>query len=196
MKIDDTQDYSSDIAQLDKDTEVAQLYLDEAKEKLSRYQITASEDGTITAMDNSLLAGVFEPGSNLITEISGNGNYEADRPEGYDFNVGDIYTATASDIEFELKVKEVDDKRLFLTGIGHVGSIGCTDISMEVTRPAIENAVYVQKDAVHEKDGRYFVYTLDENGYRQAVWISVGDQVGDYRIITEGLKSGDEVVLQ
>lgn len=43
MKIDDTQDYSSDIAQLDKDTEVAQLYLDEAKEKLSRYQITASE---------------------------------------------------------------------------------------------------------------------------------------------------------
>mgnify|MGYP000208317693 CR=1 FL=1 len=62
--------------------------------------------------------------------------------------------------------------------------------SMEVTRPAIENAVYVQKDAVHEKDGRYFVYTLDENGYRQAVWISVADQVGDYRIITEGLKAG------
>ena len=60
MKIDDTQDYSSDIAQLDKDTEVAQLYLDEAKEKLSRYQITASEDGTITAMNNSLLAGVFD----------------------------------------------------------------------------------------------------------------------------------------
>ena len=59
MKIDDTQDYSSDIAQLDKDTEVAQLYLDEAKEKLSRYQITASEDGTITAMDNSLLACIY-----------------------------------------------------------------------------------------------------------------------------------------
>lgn len=142
MKIDDTQDYSSDIAQLDKDTEVAQLYLDEAKEKLSRYQITASEDGTITAMNNSLLAGVFEPVSDMSA---------------------------------------VSDAQIF---------------SMEVTRPAIENAVYVQKDAVHEKDGRYFVYTLDENGYRQAVWISVADQVGDYRIITEGLKSGDEVVLQ
>ena len=142
MKIDDTQDYSSDIAQLDKDTEVAQLYLDEAKEKLSRYQITASEDGTITAMNNSLLAGVFEPVSDMSA---------------------------------------VSDAQIF---------------SMEVTCPAIENAVYVQKDAVHEKDGRYFVYTLDENGYRQAVWISVGDQVGDYRIITEGLKSGDEVVLQ
>lgn len=142
MKIDDTQDYSSDIAQLDKDTEVAQLYLDEAKEKLSRYQITASEDGTITAMNNSLLAGVFEPVSDMSA---------------------------------------VSDAQIF---------------SMEVTRPAIENAVYVQKDAVHEKDGRYFVYTLDENGYRQVVWISAGDQVGDYRIITEGLKSGDEVVLQ
>lgn len=197
MKIDDTQDYSSDIAQLDKDTEVAQLYLDEAKEKLSRYQITASEDGTITAMNNSLLAGVFEPGSNLITEISGNGNYEADRPEGYDFNVGDVYTATASDIEFELKVKEVDDKKLVFEPVSDMSVVSDAQIfSMEVTCPAIENAVYVQKDAVHEKDGRYFVYTLDENGYRQAVWISVADQVGDYRIITEGLKSGDEVVLQ
>lgn len=197
MKIDDTQDYSSDIAQLDKDTEVAQLYLDEAKEKLSRYQITASEDGTITAMDNSLLAGVFEQGSNLITEISGNGNYEADRPEGYDFNVGDVYTATASDIEFELKVKEVDDKKLVFEPVSDMSAVSDAQIfSMEVTCPAIENAVYVQKDAVHEKDGRYFVYTLDENGYRQAVWISVADQVGDYRIITEGLKSGDEVVLQ
>ena len=186
-----------DIAQLDKDTEVAQLYLDEAKEKLSRYQITASEDGTITAMNNSLLAGVFEPGSNLITEISGNGNYEADRPEGYDFNVGDVYTATASDIEFELKVKEVDDKKLVFEPVSDMSAVSDAQIfSMEVTRPAIENAVYVQKDAVHEKDGRYFVYTLDENGYRQAVWISVADQVGDYRIITEGLKSGDEVVLQ
>lgn len=141
--------------------------------------------------------GSFEPGSNLITEISGNGNYEADRPEGYDFNVGDVYTATASDIEFELKVKEVDDKKLVFEPVSDMSAVSDAQIfSMEVTCPAIENAVYVQKDAVHEKDGRYFVYTLDENGYRQAVWISVADQVGDYRIITEGLKSGDEVVLQ
>ena len=120
------------------------LYLDEAKEKLSRYQITASEDGTITAMDNSLLAGVFEPGSNLITEISGNGNYEADRPEGYDFNVGDVYTATASDIEFELKVKEVDDQKLVFEPVSDMSAVSDAQIfSMEVTRPAIENAVYV-----------------------------------------------------
>ena len=77
-------------------------------------------------MDNSLLAGVFEPGSNLITEISGNGNYEADRPEGYDFNVGDVYTATASDIEFELKVKEVDDKKLVFEPVSDMSAV-CTD---------------------------------------------------------------------
>ena len=66
MKIDDTQDYSSDIAQLDRIQRLRSFILMRTKEKLSRYQITASEDGTITAMDNSLLAGVFEPGSNLI----------------------------------------------------------------------------------------------------------------------------------
>ena len=37
-----------------------------------------------------------------ITEVHSSGK------EGYDFNVGDIYNATASDIEFELKVKEVE----------------------------------------------------------------------------------------
>lgn len=52
MKIDDTQDYSSDIAQLDKDTEVAQLYLDEAKENCrdirSRHQrMVRSQQWTI-----------------------------------------------------------------------------------------------------------------------------------------------------
>ncbi len=91
----------------------------------------------------------------------------------------------------------MDDKKVVFEPVSDMSAESDAQIfSMEVTRPAIENAVYVQRNAVHEKDGRYFVYTLDENGYRQAVWISAGDQVGDYRIITEGLKSGDEVVLQ
>lgn len=72
--------------------------------------------------------GSFEPGSNLITEISGNGNYEADRPEGYDFNVGDVYTATAFDIEFELKVKEVDDKKLVFEPVSDMSAVSDAQI--------------------------------------------------------------------
>ena len=77
-----------------------------------------------------------------------------------------IYTATASDIEFELKGKKVEnDKKVVFEPVSDMSAVSDAQIfSMEVTRPAIENAVYVQKDAVHEKDGRYFVYTLDENG--------------------------------
>ena len=59
MKIDDTQDYSSDIAQLDKDTDVAQLYLDEAEENCRDIRSRHPGMVTITAMDHSLLAGVL-----------------------------------------------------------------------------------------------------------------------------------------
>lgn len=196
MKIDSSQDYSRDIDSLKKDNEVAQLYLDEAREKLQRYQIVALEDGTITNMNKSLQSGVFEPGNDLITEVSGNGNYEADRPQGYDFTVGDVYTAVASDIEFELRVKAIDDEKLVFEPVSDMSAISDADmLSMKVTRPIIENTLYVPDAAVHEVNGSYFVYTLDENGYRQAVWISVGDQIDEYRIITDGISEGEEVVV-
>ena len=76
----------------------------------------------------------------------------------------------------------MDDKKVVFEPVSDMSAVSDAQIfSMEVTRPAIENAVYVQKDAVHEKDGRYFVYTLDENGYRQAVWISAGSSQKDLK---------------
>ena len=39
------------------------------------------------------------------------------------------------------------------------------------------------------------MYVLDEDGYRDAVEVTVGDTVDDYTIIKTGLKAGEQVVI-
>ena len=44
-------------------------------------------------------------------------------------------------------------------------------------------------------DSKKYVYVLDEDGYRDAVEVTVGDTVDDYTIIKTGLKAGEQVVI-
>lgn len=197
MQIDGSMDYSQDIARMQSDMEVAALYIEESEEKLARYQIVAKEAGMITAMDGYLQGGVFEPGYNLITEVCGTGNYEADLPEGYEFLPGEIYTAEAGINTYELKVSQVSDTTVVFTPVSDMSSVMAGgDMSMTVTQEALNDAVYVKASAVEEIDGRYFVYVQKEDGYREAVPVTVGERVGEYRIITGGLSGGEKVTLR
>ena len=48
--------------------------------------------------------------------------------------------------------------------------------------------------AVYHADGKPYVYVLDENDFRQIVWIETG-LVGDEKVeILSGLNEGDKVV--
>lgn len=197
MQIDGSMDYSQDIARMQSDMEVAALYIEESEEKLARYQIVAEDAGMITAMNSYLQSGVFEPGHNLITEICGTGNYEADLPEGYEFLPGEIYTAEAGINTYELKVSQVTDTTVVFTPISDMSSVMAGgDMSMTVTQEAVDDAVYVKASAVEEEDGNYFVYVQNEDGYREVVPVTVGDRVGEYRIILAGLSGGEKVTLR
>lgn len=69
MQIDGSLDYSTDITMLKEDITVAELYIEEAEDKLAGYQIVAESPGTITAIDEYLQNGYYKPGTDLITEI-------------------------------------------------------------------------------------------------------------------------------
>lgn len=197
MQIDGTVDYSSDISMLQKDIEVASLYIAEAQEKLSRYQIIAQDDGTITEMNSSLQNGIFVPGHKLITEVCGTGNYQAERPDGYEFQIGETFTAEAGINSYELKVAEVTKDTIIFTPISDMSTITAgSNLSMTVKRPVLADAVYVKAAAVLDIDESYFVYVQNENGYRKAVSVTIGERVGEYRIITSGLSGGEKVTLK
>lgn len=196
MQIDDSVDYGPDIARMQSDMEVAALYIAEAEEKLARYQIVAEQAGTITEMNSYLQSGIYEPG-NLITEICGTGNYEAKLPEGYEFQVGERYMAEVGINTCELEVSEVTEETVIFTPVSDMSSVMAgQDLSMTIKQEALHDAVYVKASAVEEVDDNYFVYVLDENGYREAVPVTIGERVGEYRLITEGLSGGEKVTLR
>lgn len=196
MQIDSSMDYSEDIARLREDAEVARLYVEEAQERLARYQIVAEEAGTITAMDNYLQNGSFVPGRKLITQVTGTGKYEADRPEGYEFTVGETHTATVGAVSYELQVAQIEENKIIFTPVSDMSSVSEEDtLLMTIKLPGLTDVVYVEAAAVHETDQTYFVYVQDENGYRDAVPVTVGDRVAQYRVIMEGLSGGEKVTV-
>ena len=196
MSCDASLDYNEDIANLKRDIEVAALYVEEAEEKLSRYQITAKESGTITAMDTYLQKGGFVPGNNLITEVCGTGNYEADLPEGYEFNMGDTYTATLDALSYELKVAGVEENKIIFSPVSDMTSLSEADVlSLVITKPTLENVIYVKASAVKEGEEGHFVYLLDDSGYRKVVPVTAGEKVGNHWVVTSGLSGGEKVTL-
>lgn len=196
MQIDNTMDYSEDIAKLKQDMEVAKLYIEEAEEKLSRYQIVAKESGTITEMDSYLQNGTFVPGHRLITQVCGSGKYQADLPVNYEFHAGEKYEATLGQITYELEVSEINEKTVVFSPVSDMSSVSEADIlTMEIKQPALLNVVYVDAGAVEEENGAYFVYVQDEEGYREAVPVTIGEQVEGRIVITGGLSGGEKVTM-
>ena len=51
-------------------------------------------------------------------------------------------------------------------------------------------------DAVHNADGKNYVYVLGENNIWETKWITVGLEGKDNVEITDGLSEGDMVILK
>lgn len=207
MAIDSSNDYSDDIASLRDDIELANLYIEEQNERLKDYQVIAERDGTVTYLNEYLQYGYATAGETLVSLVSGSSDYTATTDDDFEFKVGDVYEAELNIAVYEMKVKSCEKYTDAATGKEMQNLIfepttdmsGVTEsdvLSMVINKPVISNVVYVDKDAVFEgKDGNNYVYVVNDEGYRSAVKVTVGDKVDDYIIIKEGLKAGEQVTL-
>ena len=203
MKIDANADYSSDLAMLREDIQVAVLYIEEAKGRLADYQIVAEESGTIVKIDEYLLNGYYRPNSGLLTQMCGSGNYIASTDEPDVFTVGETYTVTVGVADYELRLSEIRDQELIFEPLSDMSSVSESDVlTLTVEKPPITDVLYVDKDAVfcadHDKGALAdcYVYRVKENGYREAVLVTVGEQTDDYIVITGGVEAGEKVTLE
>lgn len=69
------------------------------------------------------------------------------------------------------------------------------DVKIELEGLNVSNALLVPADAVQERDGDNFVYVA-ENNKAAVKKVSLGDKIGTYYIVKDGLKSGDSVVVE
>lgn len=210
QKLDPKMDYRAELASLESENEVAALYMKEAKERLKGYQIVARRDGMITGMDKDLAKGTYTAGKSLVTEAYGSGEYTA-VVSGHDrlpdeLSEGTAYTASNGTVSCRVRLVRIREQKdgegnvkwvLTFKALSDMSAVPETDVLTAVVRKEVlRGSVYVEKEAIHRVDGKNFVYQADENGYLDAVWVTVGDYVEDYATITNGLSGGEKVMVK
>lgn len=203
MQADKELDYEADIKMLREDIQVAELYIEEAERLLADYQIVAKEDGIITDISEYLQNRVTKPGVELVTQVSGTGRYLATVSDTGMFAVGENYSVSAGEIEFELRLAEINEGTLIFKPISGTEILSADkSLTLTLELPNQEDVVYVNRHAVctingsGDAENTYCVYVMQENGYQRAVFVTPGERIGDNMIITEGLSGGEKVVIR
>lgn len=205
--IDTTTDYSKDIEQLKADMEVSRLYIEGLNAKLDSYSIVAEGDGMVTAIADIVNFNIVNSNDNLITVVYDDGEYYATTSDDYEFVVGDIYAATYGVADYEMELVNITEdgkdvngnviKTLCFREVGNEEELpGVSMMNMTINKGEMKNVIYVPDSVIKEIDGKYHVYTLDENQCKHAVYVKTGISVDGYTVIEEGLTEGDKVVVK
>ena len=205
MQADSDLDYESDVEALEMDIEVDQLYIEEYQKRLEDYEIRAQGNGTIIAVSDSARGGIYVRNELMIKQALGTGNYTGSTKELYDFQVGQEFSAYCGVAEYTVRVTGVeagtDDKGnvtsvVTFEPVSDMSAVAENEqLKVEITQDALNNVVYVDTDAIRTIDDKNYVLVLDENGYAEIAWVTLGVEIGDYTVITEGLEGGEKVAL-
>jgi multidrug efflux pump subunit AcrA (membrane-fusion protein) len=207
MQIDGSEDYSDDIASLKEDIQIADTYIEEQNEKMKEYCLIAEKDGTVTYVNEWLGYGYASSTDNLVTVASGSSNYTATTDDDYEFKKGDVYQADYEVASYDMKVIDVsqyEDKatgkqmqKILFEPVDSMAGISEEDVlTMTIHKPVISNVVYVDEKAINEKsEDNYYVFTINDDGFRTAVDVTIGETVDGYTIIKSGLKAGEQVTV-
>lgn len=200
MKINKEEDYSADLKKLKNDLSVANLYIQEQKDRLSGYRLVADKAGIVTFVSEELYKGYATAGMAVVKVASGSSNYTASTVDDYVFQTGDVYKAKYEMAEYEMKVIAVEKKEgknvITFEPVSDMTGVAETDeLSMDIEKTAISNVTYVEQEAVITVEDKNYVYRLDDNGFRQVVPVTVGEVIDGYIIITDGLKEGERVTV-
>lgn len=200
MEIDENADHTEEIKTLKQDIEVCSLYIQELNAKLSSYSIKAEGQGTVIMVSDLLDYGVVNSGDNVLTVIYGTGEYYATTTDDYDFKVDEIYEATYANSTYSLRLASIEkiegeDGRKLNFAMAVDGVTGVEKMAMVLEKPALKDVLYVPEDCVFFVDEKAYVYTLDDNGFREAVSVTVGQTIEGMTVIESGLNEGEKVVI-
>ncbi len=194
-------DYSLTLEQLQEDVKVAGLFLAEEREKLEKCQLKAEEDGVITYISKSLLSGYVEPGIMLLTETCGENTYEAYTEDTFEYKVGSVYPAEKAGLTYDMEIISVEEGEngfriiTFAPDATLLNPPEGDTLDMTIQKEKLKDVVYVDKGAVHSKDGESFVYLITPEGFLDPVFVQTGEEIEDVIVIKSGLSGGEKVAI-
>lgn len=203
MQIDEELDYESDINMLREDIQVAQLYIEEAGKLLADYRIVAEGDGIITDISDYLQNGVIEPDVQLLEQVTGTGRYVTEVADVGLYAVGEAYTVSIDGMECELKLTQIEGQTLAFEPVSGAALVSVDDeLTLIREMPERKDVVYVNRHAVctingsGDEEDAYCVYVMQESGFQHAVFVTLGERIGNDIIIEKGLNGGEKVVIR
>ena len=192
------------IKELQKDQEIARLYIDELDAKLETYTIKAEEDGVVSSVSDMLEYGTVYAYDPLVKLLYGSDKYTTTTDDDYDFQVGKTYTAFGvgsydillSDIEETATDSDAGAKRkLSFVLADSTGRPSSSSLNLVIKKDVIKDVLYVPQDAIMSVKDETYVYQVDDQGFRHGVPVKTGSTVNGYTVIEEGLQEGDKVVV-
>lgn len=195
-------DYKNEISRLQNQNYINSLYLEEVNKKLEGCRFEAKEDGTIVYIDDYLEIGELAASDSLIREVCGSGNFIAETDEDFESKKGEIYTAESKLYNVEMKLTDIvygegGMKNLVFTPVSDMSRIpDNAELKIVIDKEMIRDAVYVDKSAINKNSKGYYVYVLDDNGYRKPVYVKVSDIIDGTYIIEDGLSGGEIITIE
>ncbi|MDE5967110.1 MAG: hypothetical protein K2G89_09800, partial [Lachnospiraceae bacterium] len=69
-----------------------------------------------------------------------------------------------------------------------------------IKKEVLRDVLYVPSKCIYEAENKYFVFVIDENGFREGVEVTPGAVVGEgpdeVTVITSGLVGGEQVMIR
>lgn len=197
-KINPDEDYKDSIKSLKEDVAVLNLKCQEIAARIEDCSIVAKEDGMISYVNAALFYELPETAGNLITEECGSDDYTVTVTEDYPFREGEEYEAKSGVAVYRMRLdritQETGGKMLVFSPVSDMSGLGQTDqVTITIKKPVLSDVVYVDENAVFQKQDVSFVYRLNADGYREAVTVTTGETVEGNIVITSGLSGGEQV---
>lgn len=180
--------------------------LSQLKNRLATSKITSRMDGIVYKVTDGLEGSTSLKDEVVMTVVdNGSGKFVLEEPdyasyfhEGDIFDLEIVYGSAAG--MYEVTPVDMDlwgDTQLFevVSGPENEGIDIGTSAYMTIELDRAQNVLSLPLGAISYADDKPYVYVLDDEDYRQIVWVETG-LAGDERIeIVSGLNEGDQVVF-
>lgn len=193
--------YGLILKELQDDVEIARLYLEEEQERYASCQVIAKEDGVITYINKSLLSGSVDSEQTLIIENCGKNVYEAETEDKFKIDIGDIYIAEDGDSNIEMQIIDINEgedgvRKIEFEAVDDILSVSSSRLEMQIDKGGLADAIYVDASAIYKKDDKRFVYVVEGDGFLKPTYVELGDEIGNYIVVTSGLEGTEEVAIK
>ncbi|MCR5594945.1 MAG: efflux RND transporter periplasmic adaptor subunit [Lachnospiraceae bacterium] len=187
--------------------EFDRLKLNKLKNELKNGSIYSNMDGVVYKVTEDLEGSTSKKDEVVMTIVDNEtGRFETTEPDyaGY-FHEGEavelkvVYSQALGDYEVvPYDMASWGETQIFevISGPDNEGIDVGTTGSIKVVLDEKKNVLSLPIGAIYYADEKPYVYVLDENGFKQMMWVEIG-LIGDERVeITSGLNEGDQVVYR